>query len=86
MKRKMKNQAKAISERVRMMVPHDGCILQVPDDVDAVQACQLSEELHRIWPDRNFLLVCGDIRQVDEAQMNKHGWYRRTESEGGQHG
>lgn len=81
MKRKMRKEAKAISDRVSMIVPHDGCILQVPADVGPEEAQQLSAELHRIWPNRNFLLVAGNIRQLSEEEMNKQGWYRQPHAE-----
>jgi len=66
---------------VNVIIPKDGAILSVPDDTPTGALKELSGQLHAIWPDRRFLMVAGDIKNVSEGEMNAAGWYKRASDE-----
>ncbi|MEA3379769.1 MAG: hypothetical protein U9Q87_02710 [Pseudomonadota bacterium] len=66
---------------VNVIIPKDGAILSVPDDTPTEALKELSGQLHAIWPDRRFLMVAGDIKNVSEGEMNAAGWYKRASDE-----
>lgn len=66
---------------VNVIIPKDGAILSVPDDTPTEALKELSGQLHAIWPDRRFLMVAGDIKNVSEGEMNAAGWYKRVSNE-----
>ncbi len=66
---------------VNVIIPKDGAILSVPDDTPTEALKELSGQLHAIWPDRRFLMVAGDIKNVSEGEMNAAGWYKRASNE-----
>jgi|AntDeeMinimDraft_5_1070356.scaffolds.fasta_scaffold59919_2 hypothetical protein len=70
-----------MKNNVNLIIPKDGAILSVPDDTPTEALKELSEQLHAIWPDRRFLMVAGDIKNVSEADMNAAGWYKRASNE-----
>ena len=70
-----------MKNNVNVIIPKDGAILSVPDDTPIEALKELSEQLHAIWPDRRFLMVAGDIKNVSEDEMNTAGWYKRASNE-----
>jgi len=70
-----------MKNNLNVIIPKDGAILSVPDDTPTEALKELSDQLHAIWPDRRFLMVAGDIKNVPEADMNAAGWYKRASNE-----
>ncbi|MCJ8317000.1 hypothetical protein [Idiomarina sp.] len=70
-----------MKNNLNVIIPKDGAILSVPDDTPTEALKKLSDQLHAIWPDRRFLMVAGEIKNVSEADMNAAGWYKRASNE-----
>ena len=39
---------------------------------------QMRDALVALWPERKFILVKGTVELLDEKEMNKLGWLKRT--------
>ena len=70
-----------MKNNVNVIIPKDGAILSVPDNTPLESLKELSLQLHNLWPDRKFIMVAGDIKNVSEADMNAAGWYKRASNE-----
>jgi len=70
-----------MKNNVNVIIPKDGAILSVPDDTPLDSLKELSLQLHNLWPERKFLMVAGDIKNVSEDEMNAAGWYKRASNE-----
>ncbi len=66
-----------ISEQATMLIPNEGCILQVPSELTEHDCAGLVEQIRKLWPNRKVLIVAGDVSKLSEVEMAEHGWYRK---------
>ncbi|MBL4980500.1 hypothetical protein [Pseudomonas fluorescens] len=62
-------------EAVKKLRVRDGDLLVVPDSTDQVDMEQLGECI-RLMNNARAVIVRGPIKLLDDATMNKLGWYR----------
>lgn len=59
-------------------VPENGGIICVNEDSTIDDMKQMRDALVALWPERKFILVKGTVELLDEKEMNKLGWFKRT--------
>lgn len=64
-------------DELKVMIPVDGAIIQVPAGTDYNAINQLLEATKSNFPDRKFIIICGDVNLLDEEKMNKLGWFKK---------
>lgn len=57
--------------------PRDGDVLVFPLGTEHEEMMRFGQALKALHGDKRFMLVCGDISMIPEAEMNAAGWYRK---------
>ncbi|MDF3935359.1 hypothetical protein [Pseudomonas citronellolis] len=63
-------------DQLRRLDVQDGDVLALPADFPQDDARALAEALHLVKQGIRCLIVRGDLRRLDVAEMNRLGWYR----------
>lgn len=63
-------------DKLNKLSPQDGDVFVVPDGTDFQDMREFGEALHLARPGVKCLVICGDVRKLGVADMNKLGWYR----------
>ncbi|WP_282338495.1 hypothetical protein [Pseudomonas sp. PS02288] len=64
-------------DKLRKLSPQDGDIFLAPENMAQVTAAELAEALQLSVPGLKAVVLCGNLEQLSEADMNAAGWYRR---------
>jgi len=61
---------------VRRLKVQNGDLLVVPENTEDQGMQDLVAALGYLMPDANVIVVRGPVDRIDEATMNRLGWYR----------
>ncbi|NWB91602.1 hypothetical protein [Pseudomonas agarici] len=61
---------------VRRLRVQEGDLLVVPENTEDQDMQDLLAALGYLIPDANVIIVRGPVERIDEASMNRIGWYR----------
>lgn len=67
----------SLVEQVRRLGLRDRDVICLPADTPHEVVIEFAENLRKFKLGYGCLIVLGDVRALDEAEMNAAGWYRK---------
>lgn len=63
-------------EQIQKFSPRDGDVFVMPEGTPIARALEVYDAIRRARPGVKIMIIGGDIRRADPAEMNAAGWYR----------